>query len=171
MKRVASPGSMHDTGCLGLGRPRGMVWAGRRVQDGEHMYTCGGFIWYMAKPIQYCKVKKKNKKNIVNQLKFLSELHPKNQNNRNKLNCFGNLLLVLLFCNYYICIVGKSTLISLGTKSLGIREKRNRYKIKEIKGSDSTSELEILIWYHMYFLLKAQQKQTNIFTRFVCWIA
>ena len=99
----------------------------------------------MAKPIQYCKVKKKNKKNIVNQLKFLSELHPKNQNNRNKLNCFGNLLLVLLFCNYYICIVGKSTLISLGTKSLGIREKRNRYKIKEIKGSDSTSELEILI--------------------------
>ena len=25
---------------------RGMVWevGGRRVQDGEHMYTCGGFI-------------------------------------------------------------------------------------------------------------------------------
>ena len=47
MKRVASPGSMHDTGCLGL-----MHWddpeggygegGGRRVQDGEHMYTCGG---------------------------------------------------------------------------------------------------------------------------------
>ena len=33
MKRVASPGSMHDTGCLEGG--------GRRVQDGEHMYTCG----------------------------------------------------------------------------------------------------------------------------------
>ena len=29
---------------------------GRRVQDGEHMYTCGGLISYFAKPIQYCKV-------------------------------------------------------------------------------------------------------------------
>ena len=49
MKRAASPGSMHDTGCLGLVHwddPEG--WngegGGRRVQDGEHMYTCGGFI-------------------------------------------------------------------------------------------------------------------------------
>ena len=27
------------------GRHRGVVWGGRRagVQDGEHMYTCGGF--------------------------------------------------------------------------------------------------------------------------------
>ena len=49
MKRAASPGSMDDTGCLGL-----VHWddpeewygegGGRRVQDGEHMYTCGGFI-------------------------------------------------------------------------------------------------------------------------------
>ena len=45
MKRVASPGSMHDTGYLGLVHwddPEG--WngegGGRRVQDGEHMYTC-----------------------------------------------------------------------------------------------------------------------------------
>ena len=44
MKRVASPGSMHDTGCLGLVHwddPEG--WngegGGRKVQDGEHMYT------------------------------------------------------------------------------------------------------------------------------------
>ena len=44
MKRVASPGSMHDTGCLGLVHwedPEG--WngegGGRRVQDGEHVYT------------------------------------------------------------------------------------------------------------------------------------
>ena len=44
MKRVASPSSMHDTGCLGLVHwddPEG--WngeeGGRRVQDGEHMYT------------------------------------------------------------------------------------------------------------------------------------
>ena len=49
MKRVASPGSMHHTRCLGL-----VHWddqegwygegGGRRVQDGEHMYTCGIFI-------------------------------------------------------------------------------------------------------------------------------
>ena len=60
MKRVASPGSMHDTGCLGLvhwDAPEGWYGegGGRRVQDGEHVYTCGR---YMAKPIQYCKVKK-----------------------------------------------------------------------------------------------------------------
>ena len=61
MKRVASPGSMHDTGCLGLVHwddPEG--WhgegGGRRVQDGEHMYACGGFISIYGKPIQYCKV-------------------------------------------------------------------------------------------------------------------
>ena len=44
MKRVTSPGSMHHTGCLG--RPRGIVWGGRReqgsgwethVQDGKHI--------------------------------------------------------------------------------------------------------------------------------------
>ena len=44
MKRVASPGLMHDTGCLGLvrmGRPRGMVWEGRREEGsrwGAHVY-------------------------------------------------------------------------------------------------------------------------------------
>ena len=35
---------------------------GMRVQDGEHMYTCGRFILIYAKPIQYCKVKIKFKK-------------------------------------------------------------------------------------------------------------
>ena len=30
----------------------------RRVQDGERMYTCGGFMLMYAKPIHYCKVKK-----------------------------------------------------------------------------------------------------------------
>jgi len=49
MKQVASPGSMHDTGCLGLVHwddPEGWYWegGGRWVRDGEHMYTCGGFI-------------------------------------------------------------------------------------------------------------------------------
>ena len=46
MKRVASPGLMHDTGCLGLvqwDNPEG--WdgegMGRGFQDGGHMYTHG----------------------------------------------------------------------------------------------------------------------------------
>ena len=49
VKWVASPGLMHDTGCSGLvpwDDPEG--WdgegGGRRVQDGQHMYTCGGFM-------------------------------------------------------------------------------------------------------------------------------
>ena len=47
-KRVASPGSIHDTGCLGLVHwddPEGWYGegGGRRVQYGEHMYTCGRF--------------------------------------------------------------------------------------------------------------------------------
>ena len=45
MKRVASPDSMHDTGCLGLVQwddPEGWCGegGGKRVQDGEHVYTC-----------------------------------------------------------------------------------------------------------------------------------
>jgi len=53
-KRDASPGSMHDTGCLGLVHwddPEGWYGegGGRRVQDGEHMYTCGGFILIFGK--------------------------------------------------------------------------------------------------------------------------
>jgi len=40
---------MHDAGCLGLEHwdgPEGWYGegGGRRVRDGEHMYTCGGFI-------------------------------------------------------------------------------------------------------------------------------
>ena len=38
-------------GASALGRPRGMEWGGRRVQDGEHMYTCGGFILIFAGPL------------------------------------------------------------------------------------------------------------------------
>ena len=49
-----SPGSMHDAGCLGLVHwdgPGGGYGegGGRRVQDGEHMYTCGGFISMLGK--------------------------------------------------------------------------------------------------------------------------
>ena len=54
MNQVASPGSMHDTGCLGLVQwddPEGRYGegGGRRVQDEEHMYTCGGFISIFGK--------------------------------------------------------------------------------------------------------------------------
>ena len=54
MEQVASPGSMHDTGCLGLVHwddPEGWYGegGGRRAQDGEHRYTCGGFISIFGK--------------------------------------------------------------------------------------------------------------------------
>ena len=49
VKWISSPGSMHDTECSGL-----VHWddpeewdgegGGRGLQDGEHMYTCGGFM-------------------------------------------------------------------------------------------------------------------------------
>ena len=54
MKQITSPGSMQDTGCLGL-----VHWddsegwyreGGRRgVQDWEHVYTCGGFMLMYGK--------------------------------------------------------------------------------------------------------------------------
>ena len=61
MKRVASPGSMHDTGCLGLVRwttqREGM---GREVGGGFRMGNTGipvaDSFRYLAKLIQYCKV-------------------------------------------------------------------------------------------------------------------
>ena len=54
MKRIASPGLMPDTGCLGQVRwddPEGWYGegGGRRVQDGEHAYTCGGFMLMYGK--------------------------------------------------------------------------------------------------------------------------
>ena len=56
-KRIASPGSMQDTGCLGLVHrddPEGWYRAGggRGVQDWEHVYTRGGFMLMYGKPIQ-----------------------------------------------------------------------------------------------------------------------
>ena len=49
VKRITSPGSMQDTGCSGLVHwddPEG--WDGEGSggvdQDGEHMYTRGGFM-------------------------------------------------------------------------------------------------------------------------------
>ena len=54
VKQIASPGSMHETGCSGLVHwddPEG--WdgegGGRGVQDREHMYTHGWFMWMYGK--------------------------------------------------------------------------------------------------------------------------
>ena len=49
VKRIASLGWMQDTGCLGLVHwddPEGCCGegGGSRVQDVEHVYTCGGFM-------------------------------------------------------------------------------------------------------------------------------
>ena len=54
MKQVASPSLMHDTRCLGLVHwddPEGWYGegGGRRVQDREHVYTCGGFMLIYGK--------------------------------------------------------------------------------------------------------------------------
>jgi len=48
VKQIASPGSMHDTGCSGLVHWDDLEgWdgegGGRGVHDGELMYTHGGF--------------------------------------------------------------------------------------------------------------------------------
>ena len=54
VKWIASPGSMQDTGCLGLVHwddPEGWygVGGGRGVQDWEHVYTRGRFMLMYGK--------------------------------------------------------------------------------------------------------------------------
>ena len=54
VKRIASPDSMHDTGCSGLVHwddPEGWYGegGGRGIQDGEHVYTHGRFILMYGK--------------------------------------------------------------------------------------------------------------------------
>ena len=54
MKQIASPGSMHDTGCLGLvswDDPEEWDWegGGRGVQNGGHVYIRGGFMLMYGK--------------------------------------------------------------------------------------------------------------------------
>ena len=54
VKRIANPGLMHETGCSGL-----VHWddpeewdgegGGSGVQDWEHVYTRGGFMWIYGK--------------------------------------------------------------------------------------------------------------------------
>ena len=68
-KQLASPGSMRDTGCLGLctgmtqrdgtGREKGGVF-----RMGNTCIPVADSCSCMAKPIQYCKVKKK--KSLIN---------------------------------------------------------------------------------------------------------
>ena len=62
VKRIASPGLMHDTGVLGagaLGRPRGMGWGGRWERGsrwGTHVHPWLIHVNVWQKPPQYCKV-------------------------------------------------------------------------------------------------------------------
>ena len=54
VKWIASPGLMHDTGCLGLvcwDDPEGWYeeGGGRGVQDGEHIYIRGGIMLMYGK--------------------------------------------------------------------------------------------------------------------------
>ena len=59
MKRVASPGSMHDTGCLGLVHwddPEGGYGEGGEFRMGNTGIPVVDSFRYLAKQIQYCKV-------------------------------------------------------------------------------------------------------------------
>ena len=67
-KQIASPGSMQDTGCLGLVHwddPEGWYGegGGRGVQGGEHVYTCGGFMLMYGKTNTILQSKKINDNN------------------------------------------------------------------------------------------------------------
>ena len=61
VKRIASPGSMHDTGCLGLVHwddPEGGDGEGGRrgFRMGNTCTLMADSSQCMAKPVQYCKV-------------------------------------------------------------------------------------------------------------------
>ena len=58
MKRVASPVSMHDTGCLGLhwDDPEGWYGEGGGFRMGNTGIPVADSFRYLAKLIQYCKV-------------------------------------------------------------------------------------------------------------------
>ena len=51
VRRITSPGSMHDTGCLGLvhwDNPEGWYREGGGIRMGN-VYTCGGFMLIYGK--------------------------------------------------------------------------------------------------------------------------
>ena len=67
VKQIASPGSMHDTGCLGLVHwddPEGWYGdgGGRGVQNGENVYTCVRFRLTYSKNNTILEKKRKKKK-------------------------------------------------------------------------------------------------------------
>ena len=101
MKRVANPGSKHDTGCLGLlhwNDPEGWYGegGGRRVQDGEHMYTWGGFILIFGKTnIVKFKNKIKLKKKIKSNGYFKCNTGNHKTPGRKQGKCLGNEFLVM----------------------------------------------------------------------------
>ena len=54
VKQISTPGLMYEKGCSGLVHwddPEGLdgEGGGKGVHDGEHMYTCGGFILMYGK--------------------------------------------------------------------------------------------------------------------------
>ena len=71
MKRVASPGSMHDTGRLGLVHwddPEGCYGEGGGFRMGNACIPVADSFWYMANPIQYFKLNKiklKKKEKVI----------------------------------------------------------------------------------------------------------
>ena len=67
VKQIASPGLMHDTGCLGLVHwddPEGWYGdgGGRGVQNGENVYTCVRFRLTYSKNNTILEKKRKKKK-------------------------------------------------------------------------------------------------------------
>ena len=80
---------MHDTGCLGLVHWDDLEgWCGegggRRVQDEEHMYTCGRFVLMFGKTKQYLrfknkiKLKKKKVNHLISTLSYTLTQHTTN---------------------------------------------------------------------------------------------
>ena len=64
-----------------------MVWGGRRVQDGEHMYTCGGFILIYGKT---------NTIKLKNKIKFKKKVNLKGVCTSNQILVFGKQLTKLI---------------------------------------------------------------------------
>ena len=71
MTQIASPGSMHDTGCLGLVHwddPEGWYGEGGGRGLQEHVYTRGGFMLMYGKTNTILQSKKKKNKKQKNTL-------------------------------------------------------------------------------------------------------
>ena len=92
VKQIASPGSMHETGCSGLVHwddPEGWDGEGSRrgVQDGGHMYTHGWFMWMYGKNHHNIVISLQFKKN-ENKQKTMLPITTKNIITKNNLRVF-----------------------------------------------------------------------------------